>query len=232
MWCLVRSKQYRKQLHHQQQISACSCATWVALLIASCAGTANGFTSPLSLSIPLLTSLQNSYLDWIGPDRQPPRPQSGHTPSVDLGVHVVDRQSNLFFRRELNYQSVNEDPQQFDMERRSVFSLHVVFQHLVLVTLCTLYRWLLDREDKQLVKTSQWRKKNSCTRIWMPVASKHWANRDSIVAVSVASLGEYVWMTHAMKQTNLLSDELGDDTTMLDAVCRLDLLNGGSGNAN
>ena len=129
----------------------------LAFRVASCTGTASGFTSPLSLSTPLITSLQNSYLDLIGPNRQPPLPQSGcyqDPPSVDLGGHVVDRQSNLSFRREPNYQSINEDPRQFDMERRSVFPLHVVLQHLVLVTLCTLYRRLLDREDKQSVHHS------------------------------------------------------------------------------
>ena len=36
----------------------------------------------------------------------------------------MDRQSNLFFRRDPNYQSVNEDPRQFDMERRSVHWYH------------------------------------------------------------------------------------------------------------
>jgi len=105
------------------------------IFVAYCAGTADGFSSslslPLSLSTPLVTSLKNSYLDSIGPDRDPPTPQSGRyedPPSVDLGGRIVDRQSNLFFRREPNYQSVNEDPRQFDMERRSVFSLHVVMR--------------------------------------------------------------------------------------------------------
>ncbi|KAL7487468.1 hypothetical protein ACHAW6_013065 [Cyclotella cf. meneghiniana] len=91
------------------------------LFVAYCAGTTDGFSSPLSMSTPLATSLQNSYLDSIGPDRDPPPPQSGRyedPPSVDLGGRIVDRQSNLFFRREPNYQSVNEDPRQFDMERR------------------------------------------------------------------------------------------------------------------
>ncbi|KAL3795912.1 hypothetical protein HJC23_002183 [Cyclotella cryptica] len=93
------------------------------LFVAFCAGTANGFSSPLSLSTPLVTSLQNSYLDSIGPERDPRRPQSGRyeePPSVDLDGRVVDRQSNLFFRRDPNYQSVNEDPRRFDMERRSI----------------------------------------------------------------------------------------------------------------
>lgn len=103
------------------------------LFVAYCTGTTDGFSSPLSMSTPLATSLQNSYLDSIGPDRDPPPPQSGRyedPPSVDLGGRIVDRQSNLFFRREPNYQSVNEDPRQFDMERRSVFSLHVVMRIL------------------------------------------------------------------------------------------------------
>jgi len=109
----------------------------VLLLGACCTSTTHGFSTPYA-SITLKSSLKNSYLDSIGPneDRRPPMPIPGAPPPppigqfedppyIDLDGRVMDRQSNLFFRMDPNYQSINEDPRQFDMERRSVHLYHV-----------------------------------------------------------------------------------------------------------
>ena len=114
----------------------------VLLLGACCTSTTHGFSTPYA-SITLKSSLKNSYLDSIGPneDRRPPMPIPGALPPppigqfedppyIDLDRRVMDRQSNLFFGREPNYQSVNEDPRQFDMERRSVHLYHVTTTRL------------------------------------------------------------------------------------------------------
>ena len=81
------------------------------------------------------TSLKNSYLDSIGAngENKPPTPTNDDStpqpqpaarveepPSIDLEGQIVDRQSNLSFRDNRNYQSVNDDPRPFDMESRSV----------------------------------------------------------------------------------------------------------------
>ena len=83
------------------------------IFVAYCAGTANGFSSPVAPSTPVVTSLKNSYLDSIGPDREPRTPRSGwyeDPPSVDLSGRVADRQSNLFFRQDAATQHVNKKP--------------------------------------------------------------------------------------------------------------------------
>lgn len=96
-----------------------------ALLLSACY-TATSFTFPTS--IVRLTSLGNSYLDSIGGDPEsnsnadvdlPPVTQQREEvpPSIDLDGQIVDRQSNLAFRRS---QSVNEDPRPFDAESRLV----------------------------------------------------------------------------------------------------------------
>ena len=91
------------------------------------------------------SSLRNSYLDSIGADGDnkptnaesstPPPPPAARVeepPSIDLEGQIVDRQSNLSFRENRNYQSVNDDPRPFDMESRLVpFAHPVVFIYIM-----------------------------------------------------------------------------------------------------
>ena len=104
------------------------------VLGAYCASSTDAFaTSASSLSHRtnegVSTALRSSYLDSLGDSSKPqpmaesPSPSSRSMPyaepdppSIDLNGQIQDRQSNLFRRRDTR--SINEDPRQFDMDRR------------------------------------------------------------------------------------------------------------------
>lgn len=111
--------------------------TAAALVLGAYCTTTDAFTT--SSTNRLTTALLSSNYD--DDPRGPPRPMPNgpppplptpranyaDPPSIDLDGQLQDRQSNLWHRRTPDYQSINEDPRQFDMQRRYVSSCTVSF---------------------------------------------------------------------------------------------------------
>ena len=101
------------------------------LLLSVCQYT-SGFTTAPSSSAARLAPLKNGYLDSINAENnnnngdndgepQPTQPAVREAPSM-IDLDITDgRQSNLSFRDNRNWASVNDDPWPFDVNSRSVY---------------------------------------------------------------------------------------------------------------
>ena len=104
------------------------------LLLSVCQYT-SGFTTAPSSSAARLAPLKNGYLDSINAENndnngdnngEPPQPAVREAPSTMIDLDITDgRQSNLSFRDNRNWASVNDDPRPFDVNSRSVYSCFV-----------------------------------------------------------------------------------------------------------
>ena len=115
------------------------------LLLSVCQYT-SGFTTAPSSSAARLAPLKNGYLDSINADnnnngnnngepQQPTQPAVREAPSM-IDLDITDgRQSNLSFRDNRNWASVNDDPRMFDVNSRSVYSCFV-FVYFIVAVLC------------------------------------------------------------------------------------------------
>ncbi len=129
--------------------------------------------------------------------------RQGRTPRNTRGLRFcsgVDRQSNFFFRRDPNYQSVNEDPGQFDMERQSVHLYHKTTS-----CGCTLGVNLSEMNAENTMT------KNKLLHRDLDARNNHLNIEGTVIPLGGLLVWPFYWISSfgcvwAMKLTNLLSE--------------------------